>query len=73
MPKIEWQWEKLDESTSRAKVIGGWVIKSEYSIGKSQATTLQFIADRNHEWRIVQPIQAESPKKTVKEDGFEPK
>ena len=69
--KIEWQWENLDDSTSRAKVIGGWVIKSEYSIGKSKATTLQFVADRDHEWHISKPIQSESPK--VKSEDFEPK
>lgn len=63
--KIEWQWEKLDEGTYRAKVIGGWLImhvnqcivndskKREMAISESMC----FIADRDHEWTVIAPVQ----------------
>jgi hypothetical protein len=78
--KIEWQWEQLDEATWRAKVMGGWVllhVKTFAITGKnssmSQSESMQFIADRDHEWTIVPPIQAvEAAKPTVKADDFAP-
>jgi hypothetical protein len=79
--KIEWQWEQLDEATWRAKVMGGWVLLhvKTFSVrgGKnnsdSQSESMQFIADRDHEWTIVPPIQAvEAAKPTVKADDFAP-
>lgn len=60
--KIEWKWEKLDESTSRVKVIGGWliccnVVKNDVVINRSTS----FISDINHEWTIIEektPVQS---------------
>ena len=62
--KIEWVWERLDTSTWRAKVIGGWALKSECSVGKQPATALTFIPDRDHEWSIAVPV-VEMPKPKV--------
>ena len=79
--KIEWQWELIEESPSknmqtlRAKVIGGWVLKTIVSEMKLKLLTsaMVFIADRDHEWTIVPPIQAvEAAKPTVKADDFAP-
>lgn len=53
--KIEWLWERLDEATWRAKVIGGWLVKTEYAEGKLVATSMTFIPDRDHEWAIAIP------------------
>lgn len=49
--KMEWNWEKLDENTYRAKAMGGWIIKCIE--GKSIACT--FVVDRDLEWHIIQP------------------
>lgn len=78
--KIEWQWELVEESPSRnmqtlrAKVIGGWVLKTivfELKL-KLLTSSMVFIPDRDHEWHIMPPIQAEAPKATVKAADFEP-
>lgn len=59
--KIEWEWEKLDESTYRAKVIGGWLVKTHNSAeGKHNwaiSETVTFIPDRDHEWTISKPMK----------------
>lgn len=63
--KIEWKWEQIDEATWRAKVIGGWVLLHVKTFtltltgGKkeplcSQSESMQFIADRDHEWHILE-------------------
>lgn len=57
--KIEWQWEKLDDATWRAKVIGGWLVKSEYCLGKTPATTMAYVIDRDHEWHVIPPLAPE--------------
>lgn len=63
--KIEWLWEKLDENTFRAKVIGGWLIlhtnhivitDSKKRDGVSQSESMTFVCDRDHEWVIVEPF-----------------
>ncbi len=62
--KIEWQWEKLDESTQRAKVIGGWLVmhfQHTTFTGKNNSQTFQtesmaFVMDRDHEWAIAAPF-----------------
>lgn len=66
--KLEWKWEELDKSTKRSKVIGGWIVTLENS--KHTAVTSVFIADRDHEWHIVQPVQEAAPvqKSSIAED-----
>lgn len=56
--KIPFKWEKLDAYTSRARVIGGWIVYSgrldENVNGTSVALSesMVFISDPNHEWEI---------------------
>lgn len=55
--RIEWLWEVLDEHTSRAKVLGGWVIlhRGLESNGKgiSASESMCFVCDKDHEWHIA--------------------
>ena len=53
--KMEWQWEKLDDNTFRAKVIGGWLIKCIE--GKALAVT--FLPDKDHEYMVIDPLKPE--------------
>lgn len=80
--KMEWQWEQLDESSYRAKVIGGWIllhtkhttiVDSKKNKDMIQTESMVFIPDRDHEWTIT-PIlkEPEAPKPTVKADDFAP-
>lgn len=73
--KMEWQWEVLDEKTKRAKVVGGWVLKVTDSDSKLKLLSCSslFIADRDHEWYITKPEEAEASKPTVSAADFEPK
>lgn len=65
--KIEWQFEllhkrhegNLQESASRAKVIGGWIVIHTWVIKGIPSESMVFIPDRDHEWTILQPIKAE--------------
>jgi hypothetical protein len=56
--KIEFKWEKIhiDEHShsSRAKVIGGWIIHTltESPINNIISESMIFIPDQNHEWEI---------------------
>jgi hypothetical protein len=79
--KIEWQWELIEEAnegrfqTYRAKLIGGWALLTVIQDMKMKvlSSSQVFIADRDHEWTIVPPIQAvEAAKPTVKADDFAP-
>lgn len=72
--KIEWSWEKLDENTYRAKVIGGWMVMHVTVDRKKMASfseSLAFIPDRDHEWTIVLPIVEETPKPRIDPRDFE--
>lgn len=75
--KIEWQWEQLDESTWRAKVIGGWVLKVRMFIegkrGVVMSESMTFIPDRDHEWHIIPPVVPETAKKIAQSEDFEPR
>jgi hypothetical protein len=51
--KLPWEWEKLDTETFRAKVVGGWVLKS-ISMGR-KCQSMTFVHDIDHEWMIMQP------------------
>ena len=61
--KFDWGWEKLDEYTYRAKVIGGWLVVNEITSTKGNCgNAMAFVPDRDHEWMIVpkQPEKAET-------------
>jgi hypothetical protein len=65
--KIEWQWEKLDGNTLRAKVIGGWIVRCIGGLLKTEVTSVKdakslpmsesmvFVPDRDHEW-VIAPV-----------------
>lgn len=67
--KIEWQsevLERLDEGRMqivRYKTIGGWIVRSVTSDLKLKilSESMIFIADRDHEWHIVKPIEETTP------------
>lgn len=81
--KFEWEWEMIENlsqegvfqsSTYRAKVIGGWLIRTvlrDFKLkGISESTTM--IQDRDHEWMIVPKIEevaVQAPK--IKASDFE--
>jgi hypothetical protein len=51
--KIVWEWEQIDESTARVKVMGGWwVIKINK---KSSSVASIFIADNDWQWQPIEP------------------
>lgn len=58
MPKnIEWKWEKIDDATTRVKVMGGWLVVNMVDSSKSSKSFSSiFIADKDYEWRPTPPI-----------------
>jgi len=66
---LEHKWEKLDEYTARAKVLGGWIVQMvAYSLDQEiVAMTSVFIKDGEYGWGIKQPepefveIEAQKP------------
>jgi hypothetical protein len=77
--KIEWQWEKLDNNTLRAKVIGGWLVNYMVTIDNEKgkdigiSQSMQFVADRDHEWVIAAPFDpsvTSAAKPKVNADDF---
>lgn len=58
MPKkIEWKWEKIDDSTTRVKVMGGWLVVNVVVSGKgSTSCSSVFISDKDYEWMPTAPI-----------------
>jgi hypothetical protein len=51
--KIVWQWEQIDEFTTRVKVFGGWwlvkINKKATSVGSI------FIPDQDWQWEPIEP------------------
>lgn len=47
MAKIKFQWERIDQQTERAKVIGGWIV---WSFGSGDNGSMVFVPDPKHEW-----------------------
>lgn len=79
--QIEWEWEKLDETTFRSKVIGGWlvlhcthtIITSDKKREMVRSESMQFVADRDHEWSIAphfDPSDAGKKHNTVNAEDF---
>jgi hypothetical protein len=75
--RIEWEWEKLDKYTLRAKVFGGWLVLHAYPVtitdhkkrDMSQSESMVFVPDPNHQWTILSPPK-EEPKKPSVADEF---
>ena len=53
--KVLFKWEFIDSEakgfTERAKVIGGWLIRT-YDEDNGIAIAMCFVADENHEWEV---------------------
>jgi hypothetical protein len=52
---MKFQWEKLNSTTERAKVIGGWVLRSrDVDDCNTQYTveSMVFIPDPEHKWSV---------------------
>lgn len=53
--KIPFDWENVDHTsngyTERAKVIGGWLVRS-YEYDNGIAYAMCFVPDVDHEWEI---------------------
>jgi hypothetical protein len=47
---IPWKWEELDIWTDRAKVIGGWLVRSMFA---DNGESIVFINDPDHRWTIT--------------------
>lgn len=69
--RFEWKWELLEEfgestaggksSTSRAKVIGGWLLHHYFHLKNTVTESMTFVPDHNHEWEILPPPKPEVP------------
>ena len=46
--KIKFEWEYLDDETTRAKVIGGWIIRSY----DGNCESMVFVKDPLHVWEF---------------------
>jgi hypothetical protein len=62
--KIEFKWQRIHKGgtkemqdiTLRAKVIGGWIVKSicvrQLKYNEKRTETLIFLQDEKHEWEV---------------------
>lgn len=73
--KIVWKWEQLDETTVRAKVIGGWIVNQIFGTGSKIQNSTVFVPDREHEWQVIPPYdhELEADKKRTDADNFKPR
>jgi|HubBroStandDraft_5_1064220.scaffolds.fasta_scaffold20468_3 hypothetical protein len=53
--KIVWNWEQIDESTKRVKVMGGWLIHTTVTTKNSCATNTIYLHDQDWQWQPVEP------------------
>ncbi len=44
-------WESVDQYTKRAKVIGGWLVKSYENFSVTPAVSMCFVPDEGHYWK----------------------
>lgn len=57
MKQITWEWEQIDEFTSRVKVIGGWLVVHKRETMKGNiAMTSVIITDQHWEWHPCAPF-----------------
>jgi len=50
--KIKFEWEYIGGLTSRAKVIGGWIINHRDTFEQGYGESMVFVSDPNHKWEI---------------------
>lgn len=55
--RTEWKLEKLDPSSNRVKVYGGWIVNQVFVDSKEKLITATsvFVPDRESEWQVLQP------------------
>ncbi len=56
--KMAWGWEQLDDVTQRAKVIGGWLVRTidfDPKLKLMSCSTV-FVEDHDHGWTIIKPM-----------------
>lgn len=61
MNALEWKWEQIDNYHSRAKVIGGWLVKAYENVlsapdgqsGYEWRVAMTFVPDEGHRWNIL--------------------
>lgn len=56
--KINFKWEDVysphtGDYTERAKVIGGWILRTIRMFDGNEAISCMFVADPKHEWEII--------------------
>jgi hypothetical protein len=57
MKKIVWEWEQIDEITSRVKVMGGWFICKRLSNSKGVISeSIVFLPDQDWQWQPCAPF-----------------
>ncbi len=58
---MKFEWECIDDNTRdqsgdytfRAKIPNGWLVKNEvYIFAQAATTSMVFIEDRNHNWKV---------------------
>ena len=49
---IEFEMEKIDDGIFRAKVFGGWIVKSSRDVYNAVSESMVFIPDPKHEWEM---------------------
>ena len=53
--KIVWDWENIDDTTSRVKVMGGWMIRSVIPMKGHTAVSTMFLHDTDWQWQPIAP------------------
>jgi len=51
--EIPFGWERISLGTWRAKVFGGWIVKSVEHGGKDCSESMVFIKDVLHRWEVL--------------------
>lgn len=58
--KIEFEWELIlltaGSETSRAQVIGGWLVMVIIQNTKAPPASMVFVSDPEHQWQILKPV-----------------
>lgn len=50
-------WETVENDTSRGEVAGGWLVRVRWATFRSDAESMVFVPDPDHEWRIEKSLR----------------
>lgn len=81
--KFQWEWEQInifstvdgtEVMTCRAKVFGGWIVKTIVAHRKHGLSSSDiFIQDKDHEWIIIEPQKEKiEPEKKIDASEYAP-